>query len=73
MKNHRAITERIVKEVFRMGTTRYTKMKKEEMYKENGGRSVYAFTDDDVDMLRAFVESIPTEPGYPCNHRRQKQ
>ena len=56
-----------------MGTTRYTHMKNEDMYKPNGDHSTVAFTDNDVNMLRDFVNTIPTEPGYPCKHRRQKQ
>jgi hypothetical protein len=73
MKNNPLLTERIVKDVFSMGTTRYTHMKNEDMYKPNGDHSTVAFTDNDVNMLRDFVNTIPTEPGYPCKHRRQKQ
>jgi hypothetical protein len=30
-------------------------------------------SDEDIDQLRQFINSLDTELGYPCNHRRMKR
>jgi|CryBogDrversion2_2_1035213.scaffolds.fasta_scaffold21788_1 hypothetical protein len=69
------ITKRVAQSVFGIGWPRWKRvmssklvMAKEDIKFVN----VKAITDDDLNAFKEFIENLQKEPGYPCNHRRQK-
>ncbi len=69
------ITKRVAFSIFRIGCPRWKwvmssklLMAKEDINFINKN----AVTDNDLRAFKEFVESLQKEPGYPCNHRRQK-
>ena len=77
MTKYKNLTERILMDVFRIGTGRLNKIKTNNQYKKHAVSAI------DLQALKTFIESMETEPagyesmendpaGYLCNHRRQK-
>jgi hypothetical protein len=69
------ITRRVALSVFGIGYTRWKRVMNNQLVvakediKFSNPNSV---TGDDLDAFKDFVNNLDKEPGYPCNHRRQK-
>jgi hypothetical protein len=69
------ITKRVAFGVFGIGNPRWKRVMSSRLVKAKEDIefvNVNAITDDDLNEFKEFVESLHKEPGYPCNHRRQK-
>ena len=69
------ITRRVALSVFGIGYTRWKRVMNNQLVvaKENIKFSnPNSVTGDDLDAFKDFVNNLDKEPGYPCNHRRQK-
>jgi hypothetical protein len=64
--------EAMLRDVFRIGYTRYEKILHNKVDKPSGGRNNVAVTDVMLAQLSRFAaHGVKTELGYPCGHRRQ--
>jgi hypothetical protein len=69
------ITKRVAFSIFRIGCPRWKRVMSSKllMVKEDINLLTRTrFSDNDLRAFKEFVESLQKEPGYPCNHRRQK-
>ena len=66
------VTDRVVKNVFKIGSSRLERLKNSRTKRKPGGLNGSEVTDSMVADLRDFVGSILVEDGYPCHHRRMK-
>ena len=63
--------ETLLREVFRIGGGRYSKLLHNISDKVGGGRNGNAVSEDMLKQLYRFtMKGVPTELGYPCGHRR---
>lgn len=68
------ISFRMAKAAFRCGSNRVKIAKRGEVPKKgNSLPNVNALTSEDRQNLADFVDTLDTEPGFPCVHRRQKE
>lgn len=62
--------ERMLLEVFGIGSTRYRRIFSGEAPKPRGGMNANSVTDIMLASLSEMIEKLPTEEGFPCGHRR---
>ena len=67
MINIFSLQERLIKSVFNVGTYRLKRLKKGQTFTVSN-----AVTDKELNVLQKFLEQLPCEEGYPCQHRRMK-
>ena len=73
--NDYRITKKVAFSVFGIGNPRWKRVMNNLLVKAKEDITyvnVKAITEDDLNAFKEFVQSLPKEPGYPCNHRRQK-
>ena len=64
--------------VFCIGTERYkrvtnrTELIPRKKSDKGSYRNVFSLSVRDISEFKDYIDSLPKEPGYPCNHRRQK-
>ena len=63
---------RACKILFFIGSSRMDRISKNNGKKQPGGQNYLSITDAMIEVLNQFLASLPTEPGYPCHHRRMK-
>ena len=56
---------------FGIGVEKYNRIASGEVRKEPGGANSKKVGGEGEQTLARFVQSLPTELGYPCGHRRQ--
>jgi hypothetical protein len=69
------ITKRVAFSVFGIGSPRWKRVMSNNLVIKKEDRGYFnpsSIVENDLCAFKSFVESLPTEPGYPCNHRRQK-
>jgi len=70
----KGITDRMVQEVFSIGSGRLNTIKKGNVYQLHPFKyNAKAISDEDIKNLLNFTGTIPYEPGYPCQHSRLKK
>jgi hypothetical protein len=70
----KGITDRMVQEVFSIGSGRLNTIKKGNVYQLHPFKyNSKAISDEDIKNLLNFTGTIPYEPGYPCQHSRLKK
>jgi hypothetical protein len=62
--------ETLLREVFGIGSGRYSNLLLHQSDKVGGGRNGNAVSQAMLDQLYRFSMHVPTELGYPCGHRR---
>ena len=71
---YEAVTDRMIQEVFRIGSSRLNAIKKGKVYQLKPFKyNANALGEDDIKNLLNFTNTIPYEPGYPCEHSRLKK
>jgi hypothetical protein len=75
--NHQNMTKKEAATVFRVGSGRWTKIRRSTSEKKPSylpyGLNGTQITKKDLKILDHFLESLDVELGYPCNHRRMKR
>ena len=70
----KGITDRMIQEVFSIGSGRLNLIKKGNVYQLHPFKfNAKAISDEDIKNLLNFTSTIPYEPGYPCQHSRIKK
>ena len=71
---YEAVTDRMIQEVFKIGSGRLNAIKKGKAYQLKPFKyNANALGKDDVKNLLDFTNTIPYETGYPCEHKRLKK
>jgi hypothetical protein len=68
MINFYKLPERIIKTLFRIGNSRIARLKRNVDIQASN-----VVSQEELDVLQEFMESLPIEEGYPCSHRRLKK
>ncbi len=69
------ITKRVAFSIFRIGCPRGKRVMSSKLLMAKEDINLLTrtrFSDNDLRAFKEFVDSLQKEPGYPCNHRRQK-
>lgn len=62
--------ERMLREVFGIGSSRYQRIVAGLAPRPRGGKNVFSVTETMISSIAEMVEKLPTEEGFPCGHRR---
>ena len=62
--------EKMFRNVFGIGASRYSRVVKGKPLLPRGGTNVNAVNHDMIEQLSMMFDKMPTEDGYPCGHRR---
>jgi hypothetical protein len=66
-------TRRDIKVCFKVGFGRLARIKAHKDPKKRGGLNGQQVTADDISFIRADVKTWKVEPGFSCDHRREKK
>jgi hypothetical protein len=64
------VRERMFREVFGIGSSRYSRIVSGAPPRSRGGKNVFTVDKIMLASLAEMVSKLPTEEGFPCGHRR---